>query len=326
MKTENYSASVGKGEFIMNQHDEKMPPCDKLQSSIESMIVVIRGQQVILDRDLAILYGIETKRLKEQVNRNVKRFPQDFMFRLDQEELVCLRSQIATSKQRGGTRYAPYAFTENGVAMLSSVLHTEKAIATNIQIMRAFTTMRHVLSSNIQIRQRLIELEHRQIEADKRIDEVFQCLNQGVQVKEGIFYDGQIFDAYAFASELIKSAKRRIVLIDNYIDESVLLMLAKRNEGVLAEIVTKQLSETLALDLERHNRQYPPITIRESPRYHDRFLIVDDTVYHIGASLKDLGKKLFAFSRMEIDMREVAVLVPRTLPRVNKHSKPNGPP
>ena len=220
MKTENYSASVGKGEFIMNQPDEKMPPCDKLQSPIESMIVVIRGQQVILDRDLAMLYGVETKRLKEQVNRNVKRFPPDFMFRLDQEELVCLRSQIATSKQRGGTRYAPYAFTENGVAMLSSVLHTEKAIATNIQIMRAFTTMRHVLSSNIQFRQRLIELEHHQIEADKRIDEVFQCLNQGVQVKEGIFYDGQIFDAYAFASELIKSAKRRIVLIDNYSERS----------------------------------------------------------------------------------------------------------
>ena len=307
MKTENYSVSVGKGEFIMNHPGEKMPPCDKLQSSIESMIVVIRGQQVILDRDLAMLYGVETKRLKEQVNRNVKRFPPDFMFRLDQEELVCLRSQIATSKQRGGTRYAPYAFTENGVAMLSSVLHTEKAIATNIQIMRAFTTMRHVLSSNIQIRQRLIELEHHQIETDKRIDEVFQRLNQGVQVKEGIFYDGQIFDAYAFASELIKSAKKRIVLIDNYIDESVVLMLAKRNEGVSAEIVTKQISETLTLDIERHNRQYPPINIRESPRYHDRFLIVDDTVYHIGASLKDLGKKLFAFSRMEIDMREIGI-------------------
>ena len=271
------------------------------------MIIVIRGQQVILDRDLAMLYGVETKRLKEQVNRNVKRFPPDFMFRLDQEELVCLRSQFATSKQRGGTRYAPYAFTENGVAMLSSVLHTEKAIATNIQIMRAFTTMRHVLSSNIQIRQRLIELEHHQIEADKRIDEVFQRLNQGVQVKEGVFYDGQIFDAYAFASELIKSAKRRIVLIDNYIDESVLLMLAKRNERVTAEIVTKQISETLTLDIERHNRQYPHINIRESPRYHDRFLIVDDTVYHIGASLKDLGKKLFAFSRMEIDMREIMI-------------------
>jgi len=306
-KTDINSTSVGKGEFILSQPDEIMPPSDKTQFSIESMIVVIRGQQVILDRDLAILYGIETKRLKEQVNRNIKRFPPDFMFRLDQEELVCLRSQFATSKQRGGTRYAPYAFTENGVAMLSSVLHTEKAIATNIQIMRAFTMMRHVLSSNIQVRQRLIELEHHQIETDKRINEVFQRLNQGEQVKEGIFCDGQIFDAYAFASDLIKSAKQRIVLIDNYIDESVFLMLAKRNENVAAEIVTKLITETLALDIERHNLQYPAITIRESPRYHDRFLIVDETVYHIGASLKDLGKKLFAFSRMEIKAEDIGI-------------------
>jgi hypothetical protein len=125
--------------------------------------------------------------------------------------------------------------------------------------------------------------------------------------KEGVFYDGQIFDAYAFASELIRSARQRIVLIDNYIDESVLLMLAKRNEGVTAEIVTRQTNGTLALDIDRHNRQYPPITIRESARYHDRFLIVDDTVYHIGASLKDLGKKLFAFSKMELAAHELSV-------------------
>jgi len=138
---------------------------------------------------------------------------------------------------------------------------------------------------------------------DKMADEYPETLPP----KEGIFYDGQIFDAYAFASELIRSAKRKIVLVDNYIDESVLLMLAKRNEHVTAEIVTGQISETLTLDIERHNRQYPPIIIRESDRYHDRFLIIDDTVYHIGASLKDLGKKLFAFNKMEIGAEEIGL-------------------
>ena len=124
--------------------------------------------------------------------------------------------------------------------------------------------------------------------------------------KEGVFYDGQIFDAYAFASDLIRSACKRIILIDNYIDDSVLLMLAKRQENVSAEIVTRKVTETLNLDLERHNRQYPPVNVRECDRYHDRFLIIDDTVYHLGASLKDLGKKLFAFSKMEMRAEEIA--------------------
>ena len=307
MKTNLNLSTMNQGEIILSQPDDKLSSNMEKETSISSMIMEMRGQQVILDCNLAVLYGVETKRLKEQVNRNIKRFPPDFMFRLNPKELCCLRSQFATSNKRGGTRYAPYAFTENGVAMLSSVLHTEKAIATNIQIMRDFTAMRHVVLSNTQIKQRLIDLEHHQFETDKRIDEVFNRLNQGVQIKEGIFYDGQIFDAYAFASELIKSARQRIVLVDNYIDESVLIMLAKRNEGVTAEIVTRQTNGTLALDIDRHNRQYPPITIRKSARYHDRFLIVDDTVYHIGASLKDLGKKLFAFSKMELAAHEIGI-------------------
>ena len=299
----------------MMKTDDKLLTSDKLQSSIESMIVVIRGQQVILDRDLAMLYGVETKALNQAVKRNIERFPDDFMFQLTKEE--CSRSQIVTlNKGRGqNLKYMPYAFTENGIAMLSSVLKSSAAVEMNIRIMRTFTAMRRFTSLNYQLLQRIELVEHQQLEialrqtvSDRKMEEIFSLIDtQSIPPKEGIFYDGQIFDAYAFASELIKSAKRRIVLIDNYIDESVLLMLAKRNERVPAEIVTKQLSETLTLDLERHNRQYPPITIRESPRYHDRFLIVDDTVYHIGASLKDLGKKLFAFSRMEIDMREVGI-------------------
>ena len=270
---------------------------------------------MILDRDLAMLYGVETKALNQAVKRNIERFPDDFMFQLTKEE--CSRSQIVTlNKGRGqNLKYMPYAFTENGIAMLSSVLKSSAAVEMNIRIMRTFTAMRRFTSLNYQLLQRIELVEHQQLEialrqtvSDRKMEEIFSLIDtQSIPPKEGIFYDGQIFDAYAFASELIRSAKRRIVLIDNYIDESVLLMLAKRNERVSAEIVTKQISETLTLDIERHNRQYPHINIRESPRYHDRFLIVDDTVYHIGASLKDLGKKLFAFSRMELGMQEIVI-------------------
>ena len=269
--------------------------------SIEPLIRVIRGRQVILDADLAPLYGIETKRLKEQVNRNLSRFPEDFMFKLSASELSSLRSQFATSNKRGGTRYAPYAFTESGIAMLSSVLHTEIAIATNIQIMRAFTAMRHLMAASAQVMRRLADIEHHQIESDKRIDEVFKRLDQGVTAKQGIFFDGQIFDAYTFVSDLIRSAKKRVVLFDNYVDDSVLAMLDKRSNGVSAQIYTRTLTPQLTLDLQRHNAQYSPIAIDEFQNAHDRFLCIDDTVYHIGASLKDLGKKWFAFGRMEID-------------------------
>ena len=255
---------------------------------------------MILDADLAPLYGIETKRLKEQVNRNLSRFPEDFMFKLSASELNSLRSQIATSNKRGGTRYAPYAFTESGIAMLSSVLHTEIAIATNIQIMRAFTAMRHLMAASAQVMRRLADIEHHQIESDKRIDEVFKRLDQGGAAKQGIFFDGQIFDAYTFVSDLIRSAKKRIVLFDNYVDDSVLAMLDKRTDGVSAQIYTRTLTPQLTLDLQRHNAQYSPIAIDEFKNAHDRFLCIDNTVYHIGASLKDLGKKWFAFSRMEI--------------------------
>jgi len=267
--------------------------------SIEPLIRVIRGQQVILDADLAPLYGIETKRLKEQVNRNLSRFPDDFMFKLSTSELSSLRSQFATSNKRGGTRYAPYAFTESGIAMLSSVLHTETAIATNIQIMRAFTAMRHLMAASAQVMRRLADMEHHQIESDKRIDEVFKRLDQGATATQGIFFDGQIFDAYVFVSNLIKSAQSRIILIDNYVDESILTLLDKRNANVEATIYTKQVTAQLSLDLSRHNAQYEPITICEYAQSHDRFLLIDNVVYHIGASLKDLGRKIFAFSRMD---------------------------
>ena len=289
-----------KGELVTN--------CDQLVvvDNIESLIKVIRGQQVMLDRDLAALYGVETKRLNEQVKRNIKRFPEDFMFQLTREE--CLRSQIATLNEGRGQhlKYMPYVFTENGVAMLSSVLRS--AIEVNIRIMRAFTSMRHFLQNNAEVFQRLSTMEYHQLEmqqhqqeTDMRIEEVFRRLDEGnAKPKQGVFYNGQIYDAYTFVSDLIKSAKKRIVLIDNYVDETVLTLLDKRAEGVSAVIYTQQISRQFQLDIDRHNAQYEPIDVETFRLSHDRFLCIDDDVYHIGASIKDLGKKWFGFSKMEI--------------------------
>ena len=275
---------------------------------IESLIKVIRGQQVMLDRDLATLYGVEVKRLNEQVKRNIKRFPKDFMFQLTKEE--CLRSQFATLNEGRGQhlKYMPYVFTENGVAMLSSVLRSDTAIEVNIRIMRAFTSMRHFLQNNAEVFQRLSTLEYHQLEmqqhfqeSDKRIEEVFRRLDEGnAKPKQGVFYNGQIYDAYNFVSDLIKSAKKRIILIDNYVDETVLTLLDKREDGVSAFIYTQQINRQFQLDIDRHNAQYPPTNVEKFRLSHDRFLCIDDDVYHIGASIKDLGKKWFGFSRMEI--------------------------
>ncbi len=267
-------------------------------TSIENLILNIRGRQVILDRDLAVLYGVETKRLNEQVKRNMERFPEDFMFELTTEE--CSRSQIATLNGRGqNIKYMPYAFTENGIAMLSGVLRSQTAIAVNISIMRAFTAMRTFIINNAQIFQRLDRMEVKQLETDQKIDEIFDQIERPNQPPlEGIFFNGQIFDAYVFISKLIKKANKSIVLIDNYIDETVLTLLDKRTNGVSATIYTQQIMRQLQLDIEKHNAQYSPIIVKQFAHAHDRFLIIDNDVYHIGASIKDLGKKWTAFALM----------------------------
>lgn len=193
----------------------------------------------------------------------------------------------------------PYVFTEQGIAQLSSVLHSQIAIEVSVRIMNAFVAMRRFLITNAAVFQRLVSLEHRQLGTDKRVDEVFRMLDSGIKANQGIFFDGQIFDTYTFVSDLIRSAKKRVVLFDNYVDDSVLAMLDKRADGVNAQIYTRTLTPQLTLDLQRHNAQYSPIAIDEFQNAHDRFLCIDDTVYHIGASLKDLGKKWFAFSHMQ---------------------------
>ena len=276
--------------------------------NIETLIKVIRGQQVMLDKDLATLYGVEAKVLNQAVKRNIERFPDDFRFQLTKEE--CLRSQIVTLNEKQGQhlKYMPYAFTEQGVAMLSSVLRSQTAIDVNIQIMRAFVSMRHFMVNNASVFSRLktieyhqLEMQQHQQETDKRIDEVFRRLDEGnAKPKQGVFYNGQVYDAYTFVSDLIKSAKKRIILIDNYVDETVLTLLDKRENCVSAVIYTQQISRHFQLDIDRHNAQYAPIDVETFRLSHDRFLCIDDDVYHIGASIKDLGKKWFGFSKMEI--------------------------
>ncbi len=270
-------------------------------NKIESRIFTIRGLQVVLDRDLAELYGVETRVLKQAVNRNIIRFPIHFMFELSEDEIKSMVSQfvIPSKSYFGGS--VPYVFTEQGVAMLSAVLRSDIAIKISIKIMDAFVAMRKILSANTGIIQRLETVEQKQIETDKKVDEIFNALESKDAIpKCGVFFDGQIFDAYVLANKIIKSAKQSIVLIDNYIDESVLTMLGKKSKNVKVTLLTKDISKQLSLDIAKFNLQYPTIEAKNFNLSHDRFLIIDGKeVYHLGASLKDLGKKWFAFSKME---------------------------
>jgi hypothetical protein len=285
------------------------------KNQIKKKIYTLRGLQVIIDHDLAEFYDVETKRLNEQVNRNMDRFPKDFMFQLNNCDLESLRSQNIISSDdplrsqnatlengRGKHRkYLPYAFTEQGVASLSGILKSKKAAQVHVQIMRAFVAMRTFIASNAQIFQRLDKHDQKFLEYDGKFEKIFDALESKELIpQKGIFFEGQIFDAYKFISDIIRSAKKSIVLVDNFVDDSVLTLFSKKNENIEAIIFTKKISKKLSLDLERYNSQYPYIEIKEFKSSHDRFLIVDGKeVYHIGASLKDLGKKWFAFSKFD---------------------------
>ena len=278
------------------------------QEKIQSIIYTIRGLKVMLDYDLASLYGVETRILNQAVKRNTDRFPKEFMFRITDEEFSPLRSQIVISKtQKGGRRHLPYAFTEQGVAMLSTVLRSNTAVKVSIRIINAFVATRRFINNNSQIFQRINTLEIKQIKTDKKVEQILNALeSKEKRPKQGIFFDGQIFDAYKFISDLIRSAEKSIIIIDNYIDDTVLIRLAKRKKNVKVTILTKTISKELSMDVKKYNEQYPPILIKKFQDAHDRFMIIDDkTVYHIGASLKDLGKKWFAFSKMDIGAFEM---------------------
>jgi hypothetical protein len=269
---------------------------------IQNKIFTIRAMQVMMDRDLALLFGVENRVLNQAVKRNIKRFPDDFMFQLSKDEFEDWKSQIVTSNSdKMGLRKMPYVFTEQGVSMLSSILRSDTAVETSIHIVRAFIQMRKFLSQNANIFTRLEKVEQKILTHDDNFDKVFKAIeSKEIKPKQGIFYDGQVFDAYSFVSDIVREAKNSIVLIDNYCDDSVLTLFSK-NQNIEITIYTKNISKQLLLDLEKYNAQYKEIKINKFQDAHDRFMIIDKKeVYHIGASLKDLGKKWFAFSKLDI--------------------------
>ncbi len=298
---------------------------DISKETIQNKIYTIRGLQVMFDKDLAELYQVETKVFNQAVKRNIERFPEHFRFQLTQDEYENLRSQFVTSsledslrsqivtletidtKEHGGRRYLPYVFTEQGVAMLSAVLRSTIAIQVSIKIIDTFVQMKKLISENSLIYQRLDLLEQKQYKTDDKVNMILNAIeDKSIKPKQGIFYDGQVYDAYIFVSDLIKSAKKDIILIDNYIDESVLTLLSKREENISVTIYTKNITKQLQLDLEKYNAQYSKIELKKFTSSHDRFMIIDEKeVYHIGASLKDLGKKWFAFSKLEMEAFEI---------------------
>jgi len=252
----------------------------------------------MLDRDLAELYNTETKVLNQAVKRNLERFPTDFMFKLtnlEKNELVTNCDHLKLLKY---SYQESYVFTEQGVAMLSSVLRSKKAIEVNIQIFRAFIEMRKYISKNLELFQRLDKVENKLLTYDKNFEQIFNALEDKTLPNKGIFFEGQVFDAYKFVSDLIRIAKESIVLIDNYIDDSVLTLFEKRERHVKVIIYTN-LTKQIELDMKKFNEQYENIEIKNFDQSHDRFLIIDNQVYHFGASLKDLGKKWFAFSKFD---------------------------
>ena len=282
---------------------------------IKNLIYTIRGKQVMLDSDVAMLYHYPTKRINEAVRRNIERFPENFCFKLTEIEAENLRSQIATSslekENYGGRRYLPYVFTEQGIAMLSGLLKNDIAIQVSINIMNAFVEMRRFIATNGQVFERLTSIEYRVLEQnkmltehEKKFEKVFDELQkkEKIEFKQSIFFDGQIYDAYSLIIDIIKKAKQKILIIDNYIDDSILKMLSKKNKDVEGVILTSQNSNLNKLDINKFNKQYPILKVAYTNKFHDRFIIIDNKeLYHVGASLKDLGKKCFAISKIEDD-------------------------
>ncbi len=277
-----------------------------LSPHIETRILTIRDQQIMIDRDLAELYGVDTKVLNQAVRRNLERFPEHFRFQLSETEFKELVTNCDRFNSMKHSSVKPYAFTEQGIAMLSTVLRSETAVQVSIRIMDAFVAMRRFLFSNAQLFQRIKVIETKQDKTEKKVDEIFERLGSGeLQPKQGIFYDGQIFDAFLFVTKLLKSAKQTIALIDNYIDETTLELFSVCSKSVAISIYSRKISANINLAVSKFNSQYAQITLKQFSQSHDRFLIIDGTVYHFGASLKDLGKKWFAFSKMSLSATEI---------------------
>ncbi len=337
-------------EVITNGDNQQLEVANRDHKSVDikSMIRNIRGQQVMLDFELAMLYGVETKVLNQAVKRNINRFPDDFMFQLTKNELESLRSQFVTSNSRDnqqdtnwksqfvtsnlstnggidtlmshfstsnfarmGLRRPPYAFTRNGIGMLSSVLRSETAVGVNILIMRAFTSIPQIVNQNVQIVQRIYNIEQHQMETDEKIEQILDKIEEIApkQLPEQIFKTGCVWDAWTYVSDLVRSAKQRIVLIDNFVDDRVLSLLDKRADNVEATIHSRYY-ESFQTDLKKHNEQYREIKFIQLPqKSHDRFLMIDDDVYLLGASVKDMGVGMCAVTKMEASSETVLQLL-----------------
>ena len=271
-------------------------------NEIKNLIYTIRNKQVMLDSDVANLYNYETKEINQAVKRNRERFPERFCFQITQEEFVNLRSQNVTSSENkyGGRRYMPYVFTEQGIAMLSSLLKSKVAISVSLKIMDAFVEMRKFLVSNSQVFERLTTVEYKLLEHDKQFDKIFNALQTQEEFKQKVFFEGQIYDAYSLIIDIIKIAKEKIVIIDNYIDESLLSMLSKKKKNVEVIIITTDRCKITELDIKKFNSEYPHLQVIKSNKFHDRFIVIDNKIlYHCGASIKDLGKKCFGINKFE---------------------------
>ena len=310
-KKENRQMPAGGGEIVPFAEDSvtKINAANVSQEQIQARIFSIRGEQVMLDRDLAMFYGVETKRINERVKRNTTRFPEDFCFQLTKEEWESLRSQNATLENGRGqhTKYLPYAFTEPGVGQLSSVLKSKTADDVSVRIQRAFVAMRRFISANAGLFQRIDTIERHLIATDNKVEMALQRMDEIAPVPspQTIFATGCVWDAHTYMSELIRSAKVRIILIDNYCDERTLMLLVKRQPDVECTIYTR-FNDAFDADLEKHNRQYPAIRKVQLPRKeHDRFLMIDDTVYILGDSLKNLGHSLTTVLKTSFSVEEI---------------------
>lgn len=280
--------------------------------SIRDMIYMVRNQQVMFDSDLALIYGYEVRALNQQVKRNIARFPDDFMFELTNEEVQAVKSQIVTSQdnafftgQTGGRRKPPKAFTEQGIYMLGTVLRGEVANQQTIFIMRAFREMKHFMANNAAMFERIRSVELRQLsyehKTDDRLDQLFEYISAHTESDQKVFFKGQIYDAFSLIANLIRKARQEIILIDGYIDTGTLDLLSKKQANVVASLYTTQKGCKLtASEISSFSTQYPVLMIAYTTAFHDRFLILDQsTVYHIGASVKDAGKKCFAVSQIK---------------------------
>ena len=310
---------------MQNQKNSLIVQDNISNEEIKNLIYTIRGKQVMLDSDVAMLYHYETKKINQAVKRNIDRFPEKFCFQLTEEEFSSLRSQsvtlnkstvqenlknsslksqIATLNENTGRgkhrKYLPYVFTEQGIAMLSGLLKNDIAIQVSINIMDAFVEMRKFLMINGQLFERLTNVEYKLLEHDKKFDKVFDQLQNEENIKQKIFFEGQIYDAYSLIIDIIKKANKKILIIDNYIDDSVLKMLTKKNKNVEVVILTSEKSNIQKIDIQKFNKEYPIIKVARTNKFHDRFIVIDNKeMYHLGASIKDFGKKCFGINKIE---------------------------